>query len=69
MHTCLCVFVENCLLQGYYVESSVKNTRYLVTQKNAVLNYFAAEASNRTFVGLSVMLGYQTMKIMSKFAS
>ena len=69
MHICKYVFLENCTLQGYYVASSVKNARYLVTLKSAVLIYFASEASNRAFVGLSVMLGYQTMKIMSIFWS
>jgi len=33
MHIWKCVFVDNCHLQGYYVASSVKNARYLVTLK------------------------------------
>ena len=39
MHIFKCVFVEHCHLEGYYVVSSVQNTRCLETQKSAVLIY------------------------------
>ena len=53
MQICKCVFVENSPLHCYYAVSSVKNTRRLVTLNSVVLIYFAVEASNRAFVGLS----------------
>ena len=53
MQICKCVFVENSPLHCYYAVSSVKNTRRLVTLNSVVIIYFAVEASNRAFVGLS----------------
>jgi hypothetical protein len=71
MHICKYVFVENCPLEGYYVASSVKITRWLVTQKSAVLIYLLPKLQIVHLlvccvsVPLFLVLGYLKMKILN----